>query len=225
MKISMTSEKIKESSDLMILPHLQYIFYYINKNLGTVPCKRTKGVFKMTTISKNRISALVLILATMTSLVSGFVAPSRVAFNKNHLMTYSGVSSSSTLNMIFGKMFEEEGPLGKGITVGKVQVALSTTDRSSSTSIFRILEQASRSGGDSPQALSRLANNVCLALLRKKDDWVGACSESKWFSGNDEGKAESCFNDYANREAAKFEKVGFILRYIQYIVFKIDDEL
>jgi uncharacterized membrane protein len=45
-----------------------------------------------------------------------------------------------------------------------------------------------------------------LALLRKKDDWSGACSSSKWFSENDAGKAESYFNDLANTEAAKFEK-------------------
>ena len=189
---------------------------------------------KMTTFSKNKISALVLTLAAMTSVVSGFVPSTRVAFSKNHLMTSSGVPSSSKMNMIFGKMFEEEGPLGKGITVGKVQVALSVTDRTSSSSIFRTLEQASRSGGDSPQALSRLANNVCLSLLRKKDEWVGACSESKWFGGDDGGKAESCFNDYANREAAKFEKVGFLSLYIQnfvsmdnslYILLKTPDKI
>ena len=39
------------------------------------------------------------------------------------------ISSSSQLSL-FDKMFEEEGPLGKGITVGKVQVAMMASDRS-----------------------------------------------------------------------------------------------
>lgn len=121
-----------------------------------------------------------------------------------HVARKSEVSSSS-LNL-FEKLFEEEGVLGKGITVGKVQVALSAIDRTSSSSIFRTLEDASRGGGNSPQELSELANKVCLELLRKKSEWVGACSESQWFSANDAGKAESAYNDYANREAAKFEK-------------------
>jgi uncharacterized membrane protein len=46
-----------------------------------------------------------------------------------------------------------------------------------------------------------------LALLRRSDDWVAACSASEWFKQDDAGKAESLFNDWANREAAKFEKV------------------
>ncbi len=115
---------------------------------------------------------------------------------------------NSKLQMIFGKMFEEEGPLGKGITVGKVQICLTATDRSSSTSIFQLLErQANKIDEDSESPeLAQMANEVCLALLRKKDDWTGACSSSKWFSENDAGKAESYFNDLANTEAAKFEK-------------------
>jgi hypothetical protein len=110
----------------------------------------------------------------------------------------------------FGKVFEESGPLGKGITVGKVQVCLNSKDRSP-TSITGMLESKAKSTGDSPQALSRLANEVSLALLRKSDDWMGACSSSEWFSEKDSGKAESLFNEWANREAAKFEKVSPII--------------
>lgn len=112
--------------------------------------------------------------------------------------------SPTKLNF-FDKMFEEDGPLGKGITVGKVQVALQARDRSSS-SIFGALEKASRGSDGSNYALASLAQEVCLALLRRQDEWVGACSTSKWFGGDDYGKAESYFNDLANREAAKFEK-------------------
>jgi uncharacterized membrane protein len=118
--------------------------------------------------------------------------------------TKSASSSSSVvapLNL-FGKMFEEEGPLGKGITVGRFQVGLSCTERS----LIQTLERESKNSGSEPKELSRLANAVCLALLRKNDDWISACSESQWFGQNDAGKAESLFNDWSNQEASKFEK-------------------
>jgi hypothetical protein len=110
---------------------------------------------------------------------------------------------------VFDKMFEESGPLGKGITVGKVQVALRSPDRGAS-SIFAILEEEARLTDNSsdPQDLASMANSVCLALLRRSDDWVSAGSASQWFKQDDAGKAESLFNDWANKEAAKFEKVN-----------------
>lgn len=103
----------------------------------------------------------------------------------------------------FGKVFEESGPLGKGITVGKVQVALQCNDRSG---VFQDLEKSARNAGSDSKALSQLANSVCLAVLRRSDDWVGACSTATWFAEKDAGKAESLFNDMSNTEAAKFEK-------------------
>jgi len=111
-------------------------------------------------------------------------------------------STSSTSHHMFGKMFEEEGPLGKGITVGKIQVGFSCTDRS----LIEILEKESNSYGSEPEELSQLCNSVCLTLLRRQDDWISAGSESQWFSGNDAGKAERLYNDFTTQEAAKFEK-------------------
>ena len=95
--------------------------------------------------------------------------------------------------------------LGKGITVGKVQVALMCPNRGPD-SIFSLLEDHATNTGDQPQELARMANDVCLDLMRKSDDWVAACSTSKWFKADDAGKAESYYNDMANTEAAKFEK-------------------
>ena len=108
----------------------------------------------------------------------------------------------------FDKVFEEEGPLGKGITVGKIQVSLMSPDRGKG-SIFKMLEDNSRWIADDNEAssLADLAHDVCLTLLRKKDIWTAACSDSKWFSSKDSGKAESLYNEWANNEAAKFEKV------------------
>ena len=87
----------------------------------------------------------------------------------------SSPSAPSTRLYFFDKIFEQEGPLGKGITVGKVQVALQSADRSRS-SIFGLLEQKAQSVGNSNAELARLANDVCLSLLRKSDEWMGACS-------------------------------------------------
>ena len=118
-------------------------------------------------------------------------------------------SWSASRLQLFDKLFEESGTLGKGVTVGKIQVALMESDRSRS-SIFGVLEEQARNNDEdpSPEDLARMAQSVCLALLRKKDNWMAACSDSQWFSRNDAGKAESKFNEWANREAYKFEKVG-----------------
>jgi uncharacterized membrane protein len=124
--------------------------------------------------------------------------------NNNNVSIQQKQERGQALNL-FGDMFEEAGPLGKGITVGKVQVALNSWDRSS-TSITGVLEDKTSDAGDSPEELSQLTNDVCLALLRRSDDWIGAASESKHFKTDDAGKAESLFNEWSNLEASKFEK-------------------
>jgi hypothetical protein len=143
--------------------------------------------------------AALCLLLFYTSVVNSFVIQS-ASQNQRFLPLPLG---------LFDKIFEESGPLGKGITVGKVQVALFCKDRSRN-SIYGFLEQATSksSSSSSSASLARLANEVCLQLLRKSDDWTAACSESKWFSQNDSSKAESHYNDLANREAIKFEKVS-----------------
>jgi hypothetical protein len=74
-------------------------------------------------------------------------------------------------------------------------------------SVFSILENHAENTGNEPEELAHLANEVCLTLMRKSDDWISACSVSKWFSEKDAGKAERYYNDLANAEAVKFEKV------------------
>jgi len=143
---------------------------------------------------------------------------------KHRSPTIRTTTSPSTHLHLFDleKAFEEEGPLGKGITVGKLQIALNVNalERTSKDSIFAILEENARAGNDEDDDgfdddyedgygdshLSKMCHQVCLALLRKSDDWIAACSESKWFKGGDYGKAESLYNQWADREAAKFEK-------------------
>ena len=142
-----------------------------------------------------------LLLSLLTLSVSGFV--------QNQFQRPT--TTKTSLNL-FDKIFEEEGMLGKGITVGKVQVALMSPDRSFQ-SIFSLLEDCASDTGNEPQELARMANDVCLSLMRKSDDWIGACSTSKWFKGDNAGQAESYYNDLANTEAMKFEKVNFLQSY------------
>jgi hypothetical protein len=141
-------------------------------------------------------------LLSLCILLSALTLAASFAPNTN---AFFGRSQSSHLHL-FNKMFEESGPLGKGITVGEVQVALVSTDRS----LFKLMEQKARAPGNSSAQLAKLANEVCLTLLRKSDDWTGACSDSKWFSEKDSGKAEGQYNTWTNKEAAKFEKVGYL---------------
>ena len=114
---------------------------------------------------------------------------------------------------MFDKLFEEEGMLGKGITVGKVQVCLRSPDRGA-RSIFGLLEDHADLNSNDNEDLARTANDVCLDLIRKSDDWVSACSSSKWFSGKDAGKAEGYYNELANDVATKFEKVREKIRFV-----------
>jgi len=141
----------------------------------------------------------------------------------------SGGSTTTTRLHFFerlDKAFEDDGPLGRGITVGKVQVALNVDgiERASGgeNSIFAVLERHGRDdnddddedydddddldagGGDSK--LSKMCHEVCLALLRRSDDWISACSDRKWYKEQDMTKAESTYNLWADREACKFER-------------------
>ncbi len=141
-----------------------------------------------------------------TCLTTAYIADAfSVGMRRRNGRLTSNIHGSITRLHIFDKIFEEEGMLGKGITVGKIQVALLSPDRSD-TSIFALLEDHATNTGNEPQELARMANDVCLDLMRKSTDWVAACSSSKWFKGEDAGKAESFFNDLSNTEAAKFEK-------------------
>ena len=157
-------------------------------------------------------------LALLASAFSTFV----VAFSSSHYVT-ARTRSQSRRNL-FDKVFEEEGPLGKGITVGKVQVALLADDRSP-TSIFGLLERKAKAESDTPYALARMCYDVCMALLRKEDDWVSASSTSEWFKGGDAGKAESTFNTWADKEAAKFEKVRRTMRFVTKDILAADTSI
>jgi hypothetical protein len=165
---------------------------------------------------------LAILAAGPFSIVSGFSAmnglngrPAFLARSKQRQDHSNRRRFPAALNL-FDKFFEEEGPLGKGITVGKVQVALMSPDRGDN-SIFAALQDNARwvEGDDEPASLADLAHDVCLSLLRKKDYWTAAHSESVWFSADDASKAEAKYNEWATTEAAKFEKVRGQLRRVR----------
>jgi len=103
---------------------------------------------------------------------------------------------------LFGDMFEEAGPLGKGITVGQVSVCV----RNGHLMISKLNTIANRNSGTTPTALSKLASETSLALLRSSDDWISACGKKAKFSSRDTGKAESDFNMMVTKLASKYEK-------------------
>lgn len=160
----------------------------------------------------------VLHFLTLLSLKSLFVTfaftiPSR--FQNYHKNAYIISKEWNTFNhqtkrsptslYFFDKVFEESGPLGKGVTVGKIQVSLETRNKASGT-IFEVLEDEAKYSGNSNEELAEMAKDICIGLMRNSDNWRGACSDFEWFKVDDAGKAESLFNDWSNREAAKFEK-------------------
>jgi len=150
------------------------------------------------------LGASIILLQAFASNAFVSTAPKAFVIAPSSTINKETSSSSSALNF-FGKVFEEDGPLGKGITVAKVQIALQSRDRGSS-SIFGEIERKANNAGSTSYDLAVLANEVCLTLLRRSDDWVGACSSSEWFGEKDAGKAERTFNDLANKEAVKYEK-------------------
>lgn len=148
---------------------------------------------------------MMLLLSAFSCLL---LLPAAFGFSPVHPKSAAGIrraESPSSTRFLFDKLFEEDGPLGKGITVGKVQVALTTSDRSA-RSIFGTLKRQTENVGSTQYDLACMAHEVCLDLLRRSDDWVAASSTSQWFKEEDSGRAESLFNDWANREAVKFEK-------------------
>jgi len=159
-------------------------------------------------------------LTTIISLATSAVAFTSVPTQKLGVSPSKLSSFFEGFDKNLGKVFEEDGPLGKGITVGKIQVAVtvSSAERTGKDSIFAILEKHARdtdvansfdkdyNEGRGDSHLSKMCHEVCLGLLRKSDSWLSACSESEWFKESDAAKAESLYNLWADREACKFER-------------------
>ncbi len=173
-----------------------------------------KGVYN----THQRMKTTILALATSST---AFFAPAPLTTRDFSLLSRKSGLHKLRIFKGLDKAFEEAGPLGKGITVGKVQIALAVnaTERKSNDSVFGVLEKHARNNSNNKSSydndyedgygdsqLSKMCHEICLALLRKSDDWISACSESEWFREQDMGKAESVYNLWADREACKFEK-------------------
>ena len=160
-----------------------------------------------------------LIASSLFSIVMAF-SPTLPAANVKLTKTSTEINLFDGFENPLDKVFEEEGPLGKGITVGKFQVAINVpgSERTAKDSIFSKLAQHARADetssgydddyedGFGDSKLSKMCHDVCLTLLRQSEYWTAACSESEWFKESDAGKAESLYNQWADREASKFEK-------------------
>jgi len=157
---------------------------------------------------------LLLILSIVVSTSSAFTPISLSISRKRQDTTISSTQLHLFENLGIDKVFEDSGPLGKGITVGKVQVALqvSAEERTSPNSIFGVLEKHARNNdnissydsdyedGYGDSALSKMCHEICLSLLRSSDNWISAGSQSEWYKADDAGKAESTYNLWGDRK-------------------------
>ena len=92
-------------------------------------------------------------------------------------------------------VFEEATALGKGVSYFSIQVALEAPDRGLSSILGTLETKAETANTQSARGLALLVQEVCLALIRKSDDWVSSCSDAKHFAGAQaEGRAETYYN-------------------------------
>lgn len=104
---------------------------------------------------------------------------------------------------------EAASPLGKGVSVVQVSVALNVPRRDSPSSILTYLNRLSRTAStDSRVGISNLVSQVALELIRQKPYIFAANTEYKHFRDNDEKKATRYFNNVAVAERGKFEREG-----------------
>uniref|UniRef100_A0A7S3Q2C8 Uncharacterized protein n=1 Tax=Chaetoceros debilis TaxID=122233 RepID=A0A7S3Q2C8_9STRA len=109
----------------------------------------------------------------------------------------------------FSRSLDEASPLGKGVSVVQVSVALNVPRRDSPSSILTYLDQLSRTAStDSRVGISNLVSQVALELIRQKPYIFAANTEYKHFRDNDEKKATRYFNNVAVEERGKFEREG-----------------
>ena len=160
---------------------------------------------------KNILLPILFVVVLSTS--SAFT-PILLSISSKRQETISSTQLHLFENLGIDKVFEDSGPLGKGITVGKVQVALqvSAEERTSPNSIFGVLEKHARNNdnissydsdyedGYGDSALSKMCHEICLSLLRSSDNWISAGSQSEWYKADDAGKAESTYNLWGDRK-------------------------
>lgn len=109
----------------------------------------------------------------------------------------------------FSRSLDEASPLGSGVSVVQVSVALNVPRRDSPSSILTYLERLSRTAStDSRVGISNLVSQVALELIRQKPYIFAANTEYKHFRDNDEKKATRYFNNISVQERGKFEREG-----------------
>ena len=172
---------------------------------------------------------LLILLFVVVVSISAFTPTPLSSTSSKKRQDTTTISSSTQLhlfeNLGIDKVFEDSGPLGKGITVGKVQVALqvSAEERTSPNSIFGVLEKHARNNdhissydqdyedGYGDSALSKMCHEICLSLLRSSDNWISAGSQSEWYKQDDAGKAESTYNLWGDRKVVHTLVLFFIV--------------
>jgi len=96
-------------------------------------------------------------------------------------------------------------PLGKGVSVASLSIALNVPDRNDPGSILSYLTQLSNTARtDSRVGLQNLVNNVAMGLLRQRRSIIGASSNYEHFIDSD--RAARKYNQLVVNQRSKFEK-------------------
>lgn len=105
------------------------------------------------------------------------------------------------------------GPLGTGVTVAQMSVALEVPNRDDRNSILSVLDRLAQTADtDKRVGVQTLTSQVALELLRRKSSIVSAATESKHFGGGFSNnnswlqQAQREFNARAIQERGKFEQ-------------------
>ena len=96
-------------------------------------------------------------------------------------------------------------PLGKGVSVASLSIALNVPNRNDPGSILSYLTQLSNTARtDSRVGLQNLVNNVAIGLLRQRRSIIGASSNYEHFIDSD--RATRKYNQLVVNQRSKFEK-------------------
>mmetsp|Transcript_7020 Transcript_7020/g.13970 ORF Transcript_7020/g.13970 Transcript_7020/m.13970 type:complete len:384 (+) Transcript_7020:56-1207(+) len=93
---------------------------------------------------------------------------------------------------------------GAGVTVAKLQVAVSCDSRGPSSLLGTLGRLAETADTSTQTGVSELVSDVALALLRKEVDWISAAVDSAKASGPEDG--ETKFGQFSLKERAKIER-------------------
>lgn len=101
---------------------------------------------------------------------------------------------------------DENSSLGAGVGVVKLQICLTSSDRSRSSILGQLGALAESSNTNTKTGISKIVSETCVALLRKSADWNSAALQFEYYPQRSAEKAEATFSQFAIQERLKVER-------------------